>query len=61
MPISIWYVRCNPRNEAWNFGKLGQSLERADKTSRFGYKIPPLIRFTTISRFSLDLVQWAAL
>jgi uncharacterized alpha-E superfamily protein len=22
------------RNEAWNFGKLGQVLERADKTSR---------------------------
>jgi uncharacterized alpha-E superfamily protein len=22
------------RNEGWNFGKLGQVLERADKTSR---------------------------
>jgi uncharacterized alpha-E superfamily protein len=35
MSISLWYVCILlSRNEGWNFGKLGQVLERADKTSR---------------------------
>jgi uncharacterized alpha-E superfamily protein len=35
MSISLWYVCITiSRNEGWNFGKLGQVLERADKTSR---------------------------
>jgi uncharacterized alpha-E superfamily protein len=34
MSISLWYDSTISRNEGWNFGKLGQVLERADKTSR---------------------------
>jgi uncharacterized alpha-E superfamily protein len=50
------------RNEAWNFGKLGQVLERADKTSRvLDTKYHLLLDSPQSVGFSLDLVQWAAL
>ncbi len=50
------------RNEGWNFGKLGQALERADKTSRvLDTKYHLLLDSPQSIGFSLDLVQWTAL
>lgn len=50
------------RNEGWHFGKLGQALERADKTSRvLDTKYHLLLDSPKSVGFSLDLVQWAAL
>lgn len=50
------------RNEGWNFGKLGQVLERADKTSRvLDTKYHFLLTSTKSIGSSLDLIQWAAL
>jgi len=50
------------RNEGWNFGKLGQTLERADKTSRvLDAKYHFLSGSTKQVGSSLDLIQWAAL
>lgn len=50
------------RNEGWNFGKLGQSLERADKTSRvLDAKYYLLLGSAKEVDSSLDLIQWAAL
>jgi uncharacterized alpha-E superfamily protein len=50
------------RNEGWNFGKLGQVLERADKTSRvLDAKYHLLLDSPKEVGSSLDLIQWAAL
>ena len=50
------------RNEGWNFGKLGQVLERADKTSRvLDAKYHLLLGSAKKVGSSLDLIQWAAL
>ncbi|MFD2914195.1 alpha-E domain-containing protein [Psychroserpens luteus] len=50
------------RNEGWNFGKLGQVLERADKTSRvLDAKYHFLLGSAKQVGSSLDLIQWAAL
>lgn len=50
------------RNEGWNFGKLGQVLERADKTSRvLDAKYHLLLGSARQVGSSLDLIQWAAL
>jgi uncharacterized alpha-E superfamily protein len=50
------------RNEGWNFGKLGQVLERADKTSRvLDAKYHHLLESPKQVGSSLDLIQWAAL
>ncbi len=50
------------RNEGWNFGKLGQFLERADKTSRvLDAKYHLLLGSANKVDSSLDLIQWAAL
>jgi len=50
------------RNEGYNFGKLGQSLERADKTSRvLDTKYHLLLGSEKKINSSLDLIQWAAL
>lgn len=50
------------RNDGWNFGKLGQALERADKTSRVLDAKYHLLLDSPISvGSSLDLIQWAAL
>ncbi len=50
------------RNEGWNFGKLGQVIERADKTSRvLDTKYHLLLDSPNQIGSSLDLIQWAAL
>jgi uncharacterized alpha-E superfamily protein len=50
------------RTEGWNFGKLGQALERADKTSRvLDTKYHLLLSSPKSVGSSLDLIQWAAL
>ncbi|MDP5229682.1 MAG: alpha-E domain-containing protein [Cellulophaga sp.] len=50
------------RNEAWHFGKLGQAIERADKTSRvLDVKYHLLLGSPKDIGSSLDLIQWAAL
>ncbi|CAM4402921.1 alpha-E domain-containing protein [Zobellia nedashkovskayae] len=50
------------RNEGWNFGKLGQVIERADKTSRvLDAKYHLLLHSPAKVGSSLDLIQWAAL
>lgn len=50
------------RNEGWNFGKIGQTLERADKTSRvLDAKYHFLLGSAKKVGSSLDLIQWAAL
>lgn len=50
------------RNEGWNFGKLGQVIERADKTSRvLDAKYHLLLDSPKLIGSSLDLIQWAAL
>jgi len=50
------------RNEGWNFAKLGQFLERADKTSRvLDAKYHFLLNSPNQVGSTLDLIQWAAL
>lgn len=50
------------RNEGWNFAKLGQAIERADKTSRvLDAKYHLLLESPKQVGSSLDLIQWAAL
>lgn len=50
------------RNEGWHFGKLGQAIERADKTSRvLDAKYHLLLDSPNEIGSSLDLIQWAAL
>ena len=50
------------RNEGWNFGKLGQAIERADKTSRLlDAKYHLLLDSPRMVGSSLDIIQWAAL
>lgn len=50
------------RNEGWNFAKLGQFIERADKTSRvLDAKYHLLLDSPQSIGSSLDLIQWAAL
>jgi uncharacterized alpha-E superfamily protein len=50
------------RNEGWNFGKLGQVLERADKTSRvLDAKYHLLLDSPKEVGSSIDLIQWASL
>lgn len=50
------------RNEGWNFGKLGQVIERADKTSRvLDAKYHLLLDNPQQIGSSIDLIQWAAL
>jgi len=50
------------RNEGWNYGKLGQAIERADKTSRvLDAKYHFLLGSPSQVGSSLDLIQWAAL
>jgi len=50
------------RNEGWDFAKLGQFLERADKTSRvLDAKYYFLLNSVNQVGSTLDLIQWAAL
>jgi len=50
------------RSEAWHFGKIGQLIERADKTSRvLDVKYHILLPSPQAVGTSLDLIQWAAL
>ncbi|WP_179353877.1 alpha-E domain-containing protein [Winogradskyella vidalii] len=50
------------RNEGWNFAKLGQFIERADKTSRvLDVKYHLLLGSAKQVGSSLDLIQWTAL
>ena len=50
------------RNTGWNFGKLGQFIERADKTSRvLDAKYHFLLSSPNQVGSSVDLIQWAAL
>ncbi len=50
------------RAEGWHFGKLGQAIERADKTSRvLDAKYHLLLDSPEEVGSALDLVQWAAL
>ncbi|AWG22732.1 hypothetical protein FFWV33_14955 [Flavobacterium faecale] len=50
------------RNEGYNFGRLGQVLERADKTSRvLDAKYHFLLSSPKSVGSSIDLIQWAAL
>lgn len=49
------------RTDAYHFGKIGQYLERADKTSRvLDVKYYMLLPKTDKVGSSLDLIQWAA-
>ncbi|TVZ59692.1 putative alpha-E superfamily protein [Flavobacteriaceae bacterium MAR_2010_105] len=50
------------RTDGWHFGKLGQVIERADKTSRvLDVKYHMLLSSPKEVGSSLDLIQWAAL
>ncbi|MGB5361298.1 MAG: alpha-E domain-containing protein [Eudoraea sp.] len=50
------------RNEGWHFGKIGQLVERADKTSRvMDVKYNILLGAPQEIGSPLDLMQWAAL
>lgn len=50
------------RTKGWDFGKLGQVLERADKTSRvLDVKYHLLLDSPKQVGTSIDLIQWAAL
>ena len=50
------------RSEGWDFAKLGQFIERADKTSRvLDAKYYFLLASPSKVGSSLDLIQWAAL
>ena len=50
------------KNEGWHFGKIGQAIERADKTSRvLDVKYHILLPTPEAVGSPLDLVQWSAL
>ncbi len=50
------------RTDGWHFGKIGQLIERADKTSRvLDVKYHILLPSSNSVGSSLDLIQWAAL
>lgn len=50
------------RTDGWHFGKIGQSLERADKTSRvLDVKYHMLLPSAKAVGTPLDLIQWASL
>ncbi len=50
------------RNDGWHFGKIGQMIERADKTSRvLDVKYHILLPSAASVGTPLDLIQWAAL
>jgi len=50
------------RNDGWHFGKIGQLIERADKTSRvLDVKYHILLSSTQSVGSQFDLSQWAAL
>lgn len=50
------------RNEAYHFGKIGQYIERSDKTSRvLDVKFHMLLPQSSSVGSPLDLIQWAAL
>jgi len=50
------------RSDAWHFGKIGQLLERADKTSRvIDVKYHILLPSLGAVGTSIDLIQWSAL
>ena len=50
------------RNDGWHFGKMGQLLERADKTSRvIDVKYHILLSTSEEVGTPIDLMQWAAL
>ena len=50
------------RNDGWHFGKIGQMIERADKTSRvLDVKYHMLLPTTEAVGSPLDIIQWAAL
>lgn len=50
------------RNDAWHFGKIGQLIERADKTSRvMDVKYHILLATPKEVGGAQDLMQWAAL
>ncbi|MGB5690968.1 MAG: alpha-E domain-containing protein [Flavobacteriaceae bacterium] len=50
------------RSDGWHFGKIGQMIERADKTSRvMDVKYHILLSTPQDVGGSLDLMQWAAL
>lgn len=57
----IFYTTIS-RNDGWHFGKLGQLIERADKTSRvLDVKYHMLLPDEASIGSSLDLIQWTAL
>jgi len=50
------------RTDGWHFGKIGQLIERADKTSRvLDVKYHMLLPATESVGSPFDLIQWAAL
>ena len=50
------------RNEGWHFGKIGQLMERADKTSRvLDVKYHMLLPKTEEVGSAFDLIQWSSL
>lgn len=50
------------RSDGWHFGKMGQLIERADKTSRvLDVKYHMLLPTTATIGTPFDLIQWAAL
>ena len=50
------------RNDGWHFGKIGQLIERADKTSRvLDVKYHILLPSKEAVGSPIDLIQWAAL
>jgi len=50
------------RNDGWHFGKIGQLIERADKTSRvLDVKYHMLLPTPVAVGSPLDLIHWAAL
>ena len=50
------------RTDSWHFGKIGQMIERADKTSRvLDVKYHILLSSPKAVGSPLDLIQWAAL
>ena len=50
------------RNDGWHFGKIGQLIERADKTSRvLDVKYHMLLPNSKAVGSPFDLIQWAAL
>ena len=50
------------RSDGWHFGKIGQLLERADKTSRvIDVKYHILLPSLGAVGTSIDLIQWSAL